>query len=322
MKLLELDRVSKTFWVGNRFWGKPKVVEAVKEVSLRLDEGCSLGLVGESGCGKSTLGRMVLGLEKPDHGEVFVFGKSLYRLGVKELRALRRNMHVVFQDSLSAVNPRLTVGQIIAEPLHNYLQLTYAQERNRVRALLETVRLFPADIDKYPHQLSGGQLQRVTIARAIALQPKLMVLDEPVSSLDISIQAQILHLLSELKKELRLSYLFISHDIAVIKALADHLAVMYRGRIVEWLDDSSAIQVAQHPYSQKLLRSVLMAHPRYRRKLQADFDELSTQNEHRGGCVYLPRCAKREEICWTKEPALEPCQKQHRVACFMVQDGS
>jgi nickel transport system ATP-binding protein len=265
MSMLELKGITKAYPFGNSMWGKRKTVKAVKKVSLSLEEGICLGLVGESGSGKSTLGKIILGLEKPDQGEVLFQGKNLYSVKRKELKELRRNLQVVFQDCYSSVNPRLTIREIVAEPLRNYERLTDDQEKQKVQELLETIRLHPDDMHKYPHQLSGGQLQRVNIARAIALRPKLIILDEAVSALDVLVQAQILNLLADLKEEFRLSYLFISHDLQAVNEIADHLAVMYRGEIVEMLDDTDQIERLEHPVSKKLMSSVLPPHPKFRK---------------------------------------------------------
>ncbi|QOS98701.1 nickel import ATP-binding protein NikE [Brevibacterium sp. JNUCC-42] len=261
MSLLELKDIKKTYLLGSSVWRTRKTVEAVKSVSLTLEEGVCLGLVGESGSGKSTLGKIILGLEKPDQGEVWFQGKNLYRLKAKELKELRRDLQVVFQDCYSAVNPRLTVGEIIAEPLRNFERLTAAQEIKKVQGLLETVGLYPEDMYKYPHQFSGGQLQRINIARAIALRPKLIILDEAVSALDALVQVQILNLLAELKEEFQLSYLFISHDLQAINYIADRIGVMYKGEIVEWLDDMEQLERLEHPVSKKLVSSVLHPYP-------------------------------------------------------------
>lgn len=261
VSLLELKDIKKTYLLGNSVWRKRKTVEAVKGVSLTLEEGVCLGLVGESGAGKSTLGKIILGLEKPDQGEVWFQGKDLYRLKEKELKEVRRNLQVVFQDCYSAVNPRLTIREIIAEPLRNYERLTATEEIQKIQGLLETVGLSPEDMYKYPHQFSGGQLQRINIARAIALRPKLIILDEAVSALDALVQVQILHLLAELKEEFQLSYLFISHDLQAINYIADCIGVMYKGEIVEWLDDMEQLESLQHPVSKKIMSSVLYPDP-------------------------------------------------------------
>lgn len=261
MSLLELKDLQKTYLIRNSIWGKRKVVEAVKNVSLTLEEGECLGIVGESGSGKSTLGKIILGLEKPNHGEVLFQGKNLYRLKAKELKPLRRNMQVVFQDCYSAVNPKLSIGEIIAEPLRNYEKLTAVEEKKTVQNLLEIVGLHSQDIYKYPHHFSGGQLQRITIARAIALKPKLIILDEAISSLDVLVQVQILNLLMKLKEEFRLSYLFISHNLQAVNYISDRLAVMYKGDIIEWLDDMEQLKRLEHPVSKTLLSSELPPYP-------------------------------------------------------------
>ncbi|MFJ7509653.1 ATP-binding cassette domain-containing protein [Peribacillus simplex] len=261
MSLLELRGIKKTYLLGNSVFGKRKAVEANKSISLTLEEGVCLGLVGESGSGKSTLGKIILGLEKPDQGEVWFLGKSLYCLKAKELKELRRNLQVVFQDCYSAVNPRLTIGEIIAEPIRNYERLSSVQVKKKVQELLEIVGLCQEDIHKYPYQFSGGQLQRINIARAIALKPKLIILDEAVSALDALVQVQILNLLAQLKEEFQLSYLFISHDLQAVNYIADRLAVMYKGEVVEWLDDLEQLERLKHPVSKKLLSSVLPPYP-------------------------------------------------------------
>jgi nickel transport system ATP-binding protein len=264
MTLLSMQNVSKTYEVRRGWWGHKHTIQALHNISLTVASGCCMGIVGESGAGKSTLGRMVLGLEQPDRGEIWLQGKNLSRLNRSGLWSLRRDLQVVFQDSLSAVNPRLTIHEIISEPIQNYLNLSAAEIITKVQSLLEIVGLQAADAEKYPHQFSGGQLQRITIARAIALKPKLIVLDEPVASLDMAIQAQILHLLADLKQQFELAYLLISHDLAAVSFLADQLAVMYQGAIVDTLDDAKQLHQLQHPYSQQLMAAQLPTHPRHR----------------------------------------------------------
>ncbi|BAU40305.1 dipeptide/oligopeptide/nickel ABC transporter ATP-binding protein [Leptolyngbya sp. O-77] len=264
MTLLSVQQVSKTYQLRLGWSGKTQLIHALQDVSIDLVPGSCLGVVGESGAGKSTLGRMVLGLEKPDRGQIWFQDKELSQLTPPQLRSLRRDIQVVFQDSFNAVNPRFKVREIISEPIRNYLNLTAVEVTNRTVQLLETVGLTAADADKYPHQFSGGQLQRVTIARAIALKPKLVVLDEPVSSLDMTIQAQILNLLLELKQQFHLSYLFITHDLAAVAYLADRFVIMHKGAIVE-SSDSLDLSNLQHPYSRQLIAAQLPAHPRDRK---------------------------------------------------------
>lgn len=258
--LLELRGVNKHFHGGGIF-KQGRKVQATRDVSLSLAAGECLGLVGESGSGKSTLGRIILGIEQPETGEVLFQGVDLYGQDKAAVRAVRRNLQVVFQDCFSSVNPRLTAGESIAEPLKNFTGLSYREQLRSIGELLELVGLSPEDAAKYPHQFSGGQLQRVCIARAIALRPKLIVLDEAVSSLDVLVQAQILTLLSELRQELGMSYVFIAHDLAAVAQLADRLAVMHAGEIVEQLDTITDMASLRHPVSKALLAAVLSPEP-------------------------------------------------------------
>ncbi|MDF2570861.1 MAG: gsiA 1 [Sporomusa sp.] len=272
--LLELHGVSKHFHGGGIF-KQGRKVQATKAINLSVGAKECLGLVGESGSGKSTLGRIILGIEKPDQGEVLFQGVNLYGKDRDGIRAVRRDLQVVFQDCFSSVNPRLTAGQSIAEPLKNFEHLSYHDELRTVGELLEIVGLDAEDATKYPHQFSGGQLQRVCIARAISLRPKLIVFDEAVSSLDVLVQAQILGLLSDLREELGMSYIFISHDLAAVAHLSDRLAVMYAGEIVERLDDMDDIYCLAHPVSLALLAAVLPAQPEYRTTREAGAGNLA-----------------------------------------------
>ena len=262
--ILSVHHLTKTYQLRMGWGGQRHRIQALRDVSIKLQSGTCLGIVGASGAGKSTLGRLILGLERPDAGEIWFQGKELGNLSSQDWHCVRREMQVVFQDSFSAVNPRLTAQAIICEPLQNYLNLSASEASHQTIQLLETVGLTASDASKYPHQFSGGQLQRVTIARAIALKPKLIVLDEPVANLDMSIQAQILDLLLHLKQQFDLSYLFITHDLSAVAYLADAIAVMQSGEIVESLNHVNLNQLT-HPYSHQLLAAQLPTHPRDRK---------------------------------------------------------
>ncbi|MBS3899073.1 MAG: ABC transporter ATP-binding protein [Dethiobacter sp.] len=320
MSLLKVKQISKTFKSKNFFTHKGRVVEAVKDISLSIEEGMCLGLVGESGCGKSTLGRIILGLEPPQSGQVIFQGKDFYKTTRQEKMKLRKDLQAVFQDYNSAINPKYPVKMAISEPLRNYLSLSPSEEIKRIGELLELVGLNPQDMHKYAYQFSGGQLQRVNIARALALNPKLIVLDEAVSSLDVSVQAQILNLLAELKRELNLSYLFISHDIEAVYYLADAIAVMYQGKLVEIINDISLFDQLVHPYSNKLLTSVLPSHPRFRTDSCVEFDELHAKPGNANECNYLDRCNCKEQLCFQVKPVLSKLTEGHLAACHKLKE--
>lgn len=263
--MLEVKAVTHTY--TSRLWRRSEVTDPVlSRVSLHIEEGTCLGLLGSSGAGKSTLGRVILGLEKPREGEVRFQGQDLYKLDPKMRRAIRRDLQVVFQDCYSALNPRMTAEQIIGEPLHNYETLTVQEQKRAVGELLECVGLSAADMKKQPFQFSGGQLQRINIARAIALKPKLIVLDEAVSSLDMINRANILRLLDDLRATFGLSYLFITHDIRAAYMISDALAVMEKGEIVEYNASKEQFLRSSHPAVRGLLDSMLADHPRNRHR--------------------------------------------------------
>ena len=260
MSLLELDHVTRKYQRGGWF-GKSETVTALSDVSLSLQQGESLGLIGRSGAGKSTLGRLVLGLEHPDKGAVRYLGKDLRSFNKKDWQDFRRGVQVVFQNALGSVNPRWQVLDIIAEPIRNNIHTTKEQVRTMVYELLELVGLHPRDADKYPHQFSGGQLQRICIARALALKPQLIVLDEAVSSLDMLVQAQILQLLRLLQEETRVSYLFVSHDIRIVSGFCSAVAVMHQGHLTSMIHDLSQAEQSQDPTLRLLADSILPAWP-------------------------------------------------------------
>lgn len=264
MSLLQVEEISHAYRSSKRLWGAGGLTTVLSHVSFEIERGQCLGLLGTSGAGKSTLGKVILGLEQPRQGRIIFQGHDLYNADSQATRQLRRDLQVVFQDCYSSVNPRMTAEQIISEPLNNYEKLTRDEGKRRVGELLEAVGLKADDMRKYPHTFSGGQLQRINIARAIALKPKLIVLDEAVSSLDTVNQARILSLLSELKATLGLSYLFITHDIKAAHVISDSLAVMDKGQIVELCSDKSQLAASTHPAVRELFDSVLPEHPRDR----------------------------------------------------------
>jgi oligopeptide transport system ATP-binding protein len=279
-------------------------IHAVDGVSLTLAEGETLGIVGESGCGKSTLARLILRLIEPTSGRVSFEGRDLSSLGRAELRRLRRDMQIVFQDPYGSLDPRMTVGSIIAEPLDIHGTQSRRMRAEKVRHLLELVGLDTRAEARYPHEFSGGQRQRIGIARAIALEPKLLILDEPVSALDVSIQSQILNLLMDLKERLKLSYIFISHDLSVVEHVSNRVAVMYLGRIVEEGEASSVLNSSLHPYTQALVAAIPSMDPAAKRSPLIVRGDLPSPDNVPPGCRFHPRCPKVMEICRTKFPAV------------------
>ncbi|BFT69186.1 nickel import ATP-binding protein NikE [Paenibacillus sp. P36] len=265
MSLLQVQEVSHTYKKNRLFGSSRASAPILSNISLSIDEGVCLGLLGSSGAGKSTLGKVILGLEKPQQGNILFKGHDLYSMNAAARRRLRRDLQVVLQDCYSAVNPSMCAEQIIGEPLSNYMTMSVLEQKRAICELLEMVGLQAADMAKYPHQFSGGQLQRINIAKAIALNPKLIVLDEPISSLDMVNQSQILALLHDLKRSFGLSYLFITHDIKAAYTLSDRLAVMEQGKLVEQFENKDSIFTSSHPAVKLLLQSVLAEHPRERK---------------------------------------------------------
>lgn len=264
MSLLEVKRVTHTYGSLRSFWRTQTEAKVLSDVSLSVEQGTCMGLIGTSGAGKSTLGKVILGLEKPEKGQVLFQGQDLYKMNSKMRKQIRRDLQVVFQDSYSSVNPRLTAEKIIGEPLDNYERLSASEQKRTIVQLLEQVGLCAEDMKKFPGQFSGGQLQRISIARAIALKPKMIVLDESVSSLDMVNQTNILKLLDELKAEYGLSYLFITHDIRAAYSISDALTVMEKGRIVETYYDKDEVFTSPQPVVKELVASILPEHPRNR----------------------------------------------------------
>jgi oligopeptide transport system ATP-binding protein len=320
--LLEVRDLVKYFEVGAGFFGGRRgTVRAVDGVSFVIRRGETLGLVGESGCGKTTTGRCVLQLERPTRGSVVFEGQELTTLGEAELRAVRRRMQVIFQDPYSSLNPRMTVGEIVEEPLavHRIVPDGVARAA-RARQLLSHVGLLTQHARRYPHQLSGGQRQRVGIARALAVEPALIVCDEPVSALDVSIQAQIINLLEDLQAEFGLTYLFIAHDLAVVRHISDRVAVMYLGKIVELADRKTLYDDPLHPYTRALLSAVPIPDPELelRRERMVLGGEVPSPLAPPSGCVFHPRCPIVVERCRVDVPALREVKPGHWAACHLA----
>jgi oligopeptide/dipeptide ABC transporter ATP-binding protein len=320
--ILEVRNLVKHFPIGGGlFGGEAAVVKAVDGVSFSIRRGETLGLVGESGCGKTTTGRCILQLEKPTSGEIIFEGRDLATLTGGELRKVRRRLQVIFQDPYSSLNPRMTVGQIIAEPLavHDIVP-DRAARGARVRELLGHAGLLPAMAHRYPHELSGGQRQRVGIARALAMEPALIVCDEPVSALDVSIQAQIINLLEELQAEFGLTYLFVAHDLSVVRHISDRVAVMYLGKIAEITDRKTLYESPLHPYTRALLSAVPIPDPAVeagRERIVLGGEVPSPLNPP-SGCVFHPRCPIAVDDCRSEVPLLREIRADHRVACIRV----
>lgn len=293
-------------------------VYALDGIAFTLHEGKILGLVGESGCGKTTAGLSMLNLIKPTSGRIYFEGRDILSMNQKEMKEIRRKMQIIFQDPYSSLNPKLRVGDIIGEPLIIHNTCSRYERRDIVRYLSEKVGLCPEYANRYPHELSGGERQRVGIARALALRPKLIVADEPVSALDVSIQAQIINLLENLQEEFQLSYIFISHDLAVIEHICDEVAVMYLGRIVEKASYKELFRSPQHPYTQALLAAIPIADPHRKRKRITLKGEVPSPINPPAGCTFHPRCSLGIDLCTQVVPELKEIQNDHHVACHRV----
>ena len=320
--ILECSSLYQAFGGGRSLLGPPRPkIQAVSDVNLQIQRGQTLGIVGESGCGKSTLARMLVGLDQPTSGDIYIHGKDLHEEKRNNPRRLRQQIQFVFQDPLSSLNPRKTIRQILEAPLRHLLNKTPSQRQTRLQELMQVVNLRPEFLDRYPHEFSGGQSQRIGIARALAAEPEVMVLDEPVSALDVSVQAQILNLLRQLKQEFNLTYIFISHDLAVVENLCDSVAVMYLGRIVESAPRQQLFSNPKHPYTRVLLSSVPVAGQKKTNTVSLK-GELPNPAAPPPGCAFAPRCYRAEAKCNESRPPLESQQETGRkVACYFADDS-
>ncbi len=318
INLLEIKDLKKTFSIAGGLFSKPLTLTALENINFSIRKGETLGIVGESGCGKSTLGRCILQLLAPDEGQVLWLGQDLTRLPAEEMRLRRADLQIIFQDPLASLNPRMTVGEIIADPLRTLRpELNGEQRRARVLKTMESVGLLPEMVNRYPHEFSGGQAQRIGIARALITEPKLIVCDEPVSALDVSIQAQILNLLSELKDELGLTLIFISHNLSVVRHVSDRILVLYLGRIVELATGDEIYEDPKHPYTRALLTAVPIPDPRLarQRKIDALRGEIPSPINPPSGCTFRTRCRFAKPYCAEHRPPLEKIDNGRLVAC-------
>ena len=318
--LLEVQDVTKRFPITEGIVFKHEVasVKALDGISLQVRRGETLGVVGESGCGKSTLARVMMRLLEPTSGSVVFDGQDITRLSQQDLRPVRRDLQMIFQDPYASLNPRKRVGFIVSEPLEVHGIGTEAERKRRVQDLLEVVGLNPEHYNRFPHEFSGGQRQRIGVARSLALNPKLIVADEPVSALDVSVQAQILNLLKDLQAEFGLTYVFIAHDLSVVRHISDRVAVMYLGKLVELSRSRDLYAGPRHPYTGALLSAVPIANPR-RGRSRSSFvltGDVPNPIDPPSGCRFHPRCPRARDACATHEPPLERRAEGHEAACF------
>jgi oligopeptide transport system ATP-binding protein len=316
--IIKVENLSKSFSVSAGLFAKPLQLRALQDINFTVKRGETLGIVGESGCGKSTLGRCILQLLAPDEGSVLWLGQEITRLPEAEMRKHRRDLQIIFQDPLASLNPRMTVGEIIADPLRTLMpEIDAKGRRERVLRTMEAVGLLPEMINRYPHEFSGGQAQRIGIARALISEPKLIVCDEPVSALDVSIQAQILNLLADLKDRLGLTLIFISHNLSVVRHVSDRILVLYLGRVVELAAGDDLYDDPKHPYTRALLTAVPIPDPKRARQRTIDglVGEIPSPINQPSGCTFRTRCRYAQPRCADTRPPLETLAGGRLVAC-------
>ncbi len=315
MVILEVQELVKFFPVGGGLFKKPEMNRAVDNVSFTIAEGETLGLVGESGCGKTTCGKTILKLYEPTSGKIIFKGQDITHLNRSEMRKFRRDMTIIYQDPFGSLDPRMSVGGIISEPMEVHNLYPKREREEKVSEIMEKVGLTPEQVNRYPHEFSGGQRQRIGIARSLAVDPDFIVADEPVSALDVSIQAQILNLMQDLQDEFGFTYLFVTHDLSVIKHTCDRVAVMYVGKIVEMTLKEELFSHPKHPYTEALLSAVPVPNPRFKKKAIILKGDVPSTTNPPPGCRFHTRCLYAQEICSQEEPVFEEKGKGHFVAC-------
>ncbi|QQE79145.1 ABC transporter ATP-binding protein [Alicyclobacillus sp. SO9] len=317
--LLNIDNLKTHFPIKQGFLRRQVgAVRAVDGISLQVFAGETLGVVGESGCGKSTMGRSILRLVEPTSGKITFDGQDVLDLNRSNMRALRREMQVVFQDPYASLNPRYTVAQILSEPMEAHHLYNGSQRKQRVSSLLERVGLDPSYARRFPHEFSGGQRQRIGIARALTLNPKLIILDEPVAALDVSVQSQVINLLEDLQNDFNLTYIFIAHDLSIVKHISDRVLVMYLGRMAELTSSDELFANPLHPYTKALLSAVPVPNPRAKRERIILKGDIPNPSNPPSGCVFHTRCPLAEPVCKEKVPEWREAKAGHFVACHLV----
>ncbi|EGA89399.1 oligopeptide/dipeptide ABC transporter, ATPase subunit [Planococcus donghaensis MPA1U2] len=321
--LLEVDGIKKWFGLEREglFGGERQFVKAVDDISFTINKGETLGLVGESGCGKSTAGRTILRLIEATEGKVVLDGTNLYDLKAKDLKKLRKDMQIVFQDPYASLNPRMKVKDILEEPIKIHTTLTKQQREEKIKQVISDVGLNAMYLERYPHEFSGGQRQRIGIARALVVEPKLIIMDEPVSALDVSVQAQVLNLIQDIQEKYNLTYLFITHNLSVVKHISDRVAVMYLGRIVEIGDKSAFFKEPLHPYSKALISAIPETSQLNRRERVILKGDIPSPVNPPSGCRFHTRCPFAMDKCREVEPALTEIGQDHFVACHLYEVG-
>ena len=316
-RLIEVKNLKKWFWMGRTLLGKKEAVKAVDDVSFYIKKREVLGLVGESGCGKTTCGKVILRILDPTAGSIYFDGHNITNFKRKEMRKFRRKMMIIYQDPFGSLDPRMTIGAAIAEPIEVHNIASRKEKKERVIQIMSKVGLTADQINRYPHEFSGGQRQRIGIARALATNPEFVVADEPVSALDVSIQAQIINLLQDLQKEFGLTLLFIAHDLSIIKHISDRVAVMYLGKIVEMTSKKELFANPKHPYTKALLSAIPIPNPKFRKKGAILMGDVPSPINLPSGCRFHTRCQYTKNICKEEEPELIDSGNGHYVACHL-----